>query len=388
MILATVQPTRPLVIAGRILEPAARINATHLRSATNPTSPVVLLRGCGRISLSLSTLQAAQWSVRAYPLSVSAPPAIAPVAGFVATLSSDAIGFFSVHADVNGQIFDWFVRFIDLKVLQPGPSNLVTDTNPGVNSHRKGYVALIAAFDCTVDVSLRGSDEQPSCYSDITCGILQNLSWVQGQTLYGIYCARGTNAIKGYLFEPIPKAASPNVDAGDEDKFPLYDATEAPSTGSLRRLNFWDGPGIVTPLLYSPQGGAIVEFPSGWEKDENCLVLRKVEGSVSFRSGIAAKCKAAPHSYVVGGCVQWDLIFNQNIREIPPKDFPAQGYLPDPTQYLVPSPQPNGTALGNPSVEILAMPVDARVAGFETFGPEATKTTKISVWQAQGGTLI
>jgi hypothetical protein len=390
MILASVLPTLPLTPGDRRLEPAERTIPYPLRSLTNPTSMVVLLRGCGPIRLRLSTGQSASWSVKAYHFSLSAPPVIAPGIGFVAELSSDAIGFFSVHAAVmGGQTYNWFVRFINLTVIRPGNSALETDNQPNMTlSEIAGHFALGAGIDFTVSVVLRGSDEQSSCYDDVTCGVLQNMSWVRGQTLYGTYCSRGTNDIRGRLFEPIPRAASPNIDAGDPEKYPLYDARETPSSGSLRRINISDEPGIVTPFLYNPAYGWVDDFESSWITNKDFLVLRKIEGTVSFRSAIVAKCKGAPHSYVVGAWIDWELTFNQHIKEIPQADFPQHIVHLDAGKYLGASMQPNGTILKNPSVTILARPLDAYTAGLESFGPEATKTTKKYDWQAGGGMLL
>jgi len=386
MIIARIDPTPPLS-PGRTIPPE-RGAPTTLRSATTPTTPVILLTGCLPVQLSLSTGQVAQWSVKAYPLSVSAPPVVAPANGAAVLLSTNAGGFFSVHAVVGLQTYDWFVRFIELEVIRPDPGGMETDGMPDMSPHRIGMVAVMAFFGCSARIRLRGSDEQPSCYNDVTPGILQDMFWIQDQTLYGAFCRRGTNQIKGYLFEPIPRAASPNIDAGDEEKFPFYDAKVEPENGPLRRVKFDDMPGIVIPVLYNPAIGFQKDFDPNWAKDPAYLLLRKVGGYVSFRSAVGAKCKQAPNTYVVGGAIQWNLIFNQRIKEIPPQAYDGGFFSIDFKDYLAVSTPPNGTVLGNPAVQIFPGPMDACAAGVETFGPEATKTTKQYQWHQRSGVLI
>jgi hypothetical protein len=386
MIIATINPTPPLSAHRDV--PADRAGATQLRSATNPTSPVILLRGCLPIHLSLSTGQPAQWSVRAFPLSASAAPAIGPAQGIAATLSTDAVGFFGVQAIAGTQTYDWFVRFINLQVIAPGPGDIRTDSAPGL-SHGNWYgrVSVLASYECAVRILLSGSHEQPSCYDAITLGVLQNMSWTQDQTLFGVYCPRGGTNVNGHLFEPIPSVASPNLDCGDPEKYPFYDSEATPSDGPSRLLKFDDAPGIVVPVLYKPNTPIGTDFNAAWAHDNDYLVLRKVAGSVSFVSAIGAKSKHAPHSYVVGGAVRWSLTLNQMIKEIPAKDFAVSfGALKLPS-YLGASAPPNGTHLPTQSFESFAPPQDAQAAGIETFGPEATITTKIYRWVPRHGTL-
>jgi hypothetical protein len=406
MIIGTVRPTAPLS-KERAAESAERAISATLPPATNPREPVVLLCGCDRPSLSLKTGEGALWSVSPYnisdpyraspkasisdsrPRSVSDPGKLST--GF--SISSDYMGLFKVQAAVPGRTtYEWFVRFIDLQITGHKET---TDTKPKMNLHdeKDGYVAICAHFNCAVDIRLRGSDDQPGCYDFIKCGILQNMDWIEGETCYGVYSGLGSRLTKGHLFEPVPRAPSPNVDCGQEDLFPFYESQENPKIGAFRHLTFWDGPGILVPIFYdlntneglTPENVKyLIDKSAAFKYSRHVFVLREVAGQVSFRSAISAKSSYAPNSYVVRGVIHWDFVLNQRINEILMTEY-SNGTVNGESinKYLANSAQPNGTQLNAKPFQMFSAPLDACEAGLETFGPKstATKTTKVCRWE-------
>lgn len=325
--------------------------------------PLVVVRGCSAIQLQAATNAQAQinWSLKAcgqpsVNLQSVKGPALSSSTGKVNSLTTDAVGDYCVtasytdpssHQEIQSAIY---LRFVGAQVTFTESSS-----NPLRCSCRSlTQAGFEAGFEFKADVKLFGGGQDGMGGVDsVQIKVIQNLMGA----LRGVY-RQGQSEEKGKsgkLTEGYHQAGPPYIDCGDEEEIPFYNSAPVTNpTAPVRKIEFWDGPGLTIAPFFDPSTKEAVEEG---ERSDSTYTLIGTEGENQFVAAVVAYSKHLKHTYVVLAKMHWKLNVTSSAVQV--KGFKCTC-----------TPQ-SGSGTSKVKEEILSLPLEASAAGIETYGPTA-----------------
>lgn len=339
---ATIKDTPGLVAAPALAgEAAAPAGNQRLKSSTSSdvalgtNKPIVLVRGCNDVTLTVTTDPAgnkSDWRVKLNENSGSVPTITPSADGKKATLKCDKTGSFAVIAADGESKVIWNVVFVHVKADVASSvaqiklrKNTFADNGSTANSVRirsGQFVTGNAAFEGGIDVTLVGGGADKKLGTDRI-----DLHMIQS----GI-----TDTLAGnYVGPPAAAGGPPVTGAGTETppNLPIVDCNgpggAAPSPPNAPHITEADG--NSPPLIWlassftltnlgnqkfrvftldSPGGGFPVRHGGAPPKAAH---IRTVSGVNGFRTGVCATSRDAVNNIVVQADMRWQADFSGNV---------------------------------------------------------------------------
>jgi hypothetical protein len=348
--------------------PAAQYQIQNARSdpGGSKAKPLIIVRGCPALELRVTGAPPntqLRWSVgaQAGPPHGPHPPQLQYQQGDLNTLHCDAQGLYVVSVIPENEI----AAGAALYILFVSPTLSFDETTPqngvDVDLATKNRLGFSATFK--FKAAIKGAS------SGLKVGVIQNVTMgpTTGHVLCGLFAGLQRQG-NGELLEGAPLAESPFVDCGDEHEIPFYNNSGIKQIGfSGFAVNFDDTPGLPVPPVFIPREPNFclhndpkqIKLRAGQEG----FLVTGARGTNDFRAALVVFSKHCPHTYVVLGWIDWRLTlattvlvqFNESTDLLELRAEGASG-----TQ---------GTScLGT---TILATPLEASLAGIETYGPTA-----------------
>jgi hypothetical protein len=337
---------------------------TTLRDSTQTSqdNPVLLIRGCRPIALTLAgtaSTHNVDWQVERVGIGFPViGMQVLPKGRTGATLLTNLRGLHVVRAtqktaDSKGmQSALWHVTFADVETL-----DFDARDNRGLSLELTGqgkYVQAMGGVSYKIRAGINHVDGNAS--SRVHVSTIQN--WVdidaRSRGCYGL----GVAAPNVDLLEPVPPGGGPYND-GEEDhqSWPFDRCVKVEREGPAVTIKTSDVPGSSFPCFVS-KDWSMIFYPNSLPPLTKYIHFCKgMHGTTHFVIAVAARSEDAPNTFVVCKLLRWRFTVNAQFRVEDNK--------------LTPTMNPVLEAV-HMSEQTLSPPVDAREAGIEIYGPQAT----------------
>ncbi len=338
---ATIKDTPGLIAAPALAgESAAAAGNQRLKSSTSnvealaTNKPIVLVRGCNDVTLTVTTDPAgnkSDWRVKLNENSGAVPKITPSADGKKATLKTDKTGSFQVIAADGESKIIWNVVCVHAKVLLNTTVINVQNlyVNSGSNANFTGatsgqFATGNAAFESRVDVELIGGGADKKLGTDQID--LHNFQNGTADTAAGNYTGPAVAAnpgvpVVGQGLEtppnmPVLDSNGPGAGQPNPPNCPLIpDTSNAPPTiwfGASSTITQLGNQKVRVATLDSP-ALSFARRHQGAGAAAKVAFLRTITGGFTFRTAVAATSRHAVNNIVVTADVSWTATYDGNV---------------------------------------------------------------------------